>query len=145
MLLIKENPLFGSGFFSYLFHSGNHPEMYQGVHSHNFAIESLLSFGVIGSVILLIFTWSYYSKVTECKELLRNNVATSLILPLSAAILIHSTTDITLLWINTGVLYALILGAIGIDEKALNKRILACAQKGGISDTKPHQNIENNH
>ena len=116
--------------------------MYQTAHTHNFAIESLLSFGIIGSVLLLLLLWSYYSKVAECKELMRNNTATTLILSISAAVLIHSTTDITLLWINTGVLYAIILGAVGIDEKALNKRILACAQKGGASDNKPPKNTE---
>lgn len=139
MLLIKENPLFGNGFLSYRFLSGQNPAMYQTGHAHNFAVESLLSFGIIGSALLLLLLWSYYSKVAECKELLRNNTATTLILSISAAVLIHSTTDITLLWINTGVFYGIILGAVGIDEKALNKRILACAQKGGASDNKTHE------
>ena len=144
MLLIKANPLFGNGFLSYFYHSSQTPSMYQTAHAHNFAIESLLSFGIIGSILLLLLLWSYFGKVAECKELLRNNTATTLILSISAAVLIHSTTDITLLWINTGVLYAIILGAVGIDEKALNKRILACAQSGGISDNKHHQTTENN-
>ena len=52
------------------------------------------------------------------------------------------TTDMTLLWIQTGFLYALILGGIGVDEKALNKRILACAHLGGRSDIKREKSPE---
>ena len=36
-------------------------------------------------------------------------------------------------------LYALILGGIGIDEAALNKRIIACASLGGKSDRKEEE------
>ena len=113
--------------------------MYQTTHTHNFAIESLLSFGAIGTVMLLLFLWSYYRKAMECKELLRQNSATTLILTLSTAVLVHTMTDLTLLWIQTGLLYALILGGIGIDEDALNKRIIACASLGGKSDRKEEE------
>lgn len=134
MQFIKENPLFGRGFLSYFQYAGQNPDIYQTTHAHNFAIESFLSFGVIGTVILLLFLWSYYRKVAECKELLRVNCAATLILSMSAAVMIHMTTDMTVLWIQTGLLYGLLLGGIGIDERALNKRIIACAGLGGRSD-----------
>ncbi|MEE0928160.1 MAG: O-antigen ligase family protein [Acutalibacteraceae bacterium] len=134
MVFIKENPLFGRGFLSYYQYSAQNPHIYQTTHAHNFAVEGLLSFGIIGSFILLLFLWSYYKKISECKELLRSNCATTLILTISAAVLIHMTTDMTLMWLQTGLLYALIMGGLGIDEKALNKRITACAGLGGKSD-----------
>ena len=129
MGFIKEEPIFGRGFLSYYNHAAEHPDVYQTTHAHNFAIEPLLSFGIIGTVMLLVFMWSYYSKVSECKELLRTNEAATLILTISAAVVAHTTTDLTLLWIQTGLLYALILGGIGIDEKTLHKRLLACVAK----------------
>ena len=113
--------------------------MYQTAHAHNFAIEAMLSLGIVGTVILLMLIWSYYQKAMECKELLRSNTATTLILTLSTAVLVHAMTDLTLLWLQTGLLYALILGAIGIDERALNKRIYACATLGGASDRKEEE------
>lgn len=134
MVFIKENPLFGRGFLSYLQHSAENPDIYQTTHTHNFAIEALVSFGIIGSLLLILFLWSYYRKVAECKELLRNNCATTLILSVSVAALIHMTTDMTAMWIQTGLLYALLLGGVGVDERALNKRIIACAGLGGSSD-----------
>lgn len=139
MAFIQENPLFGRGFLSYYQYAGEHPEIYQTTHAHNFALEPLISFGIVGSVLLLLFLWSYYSKVTECKELLRVNCATTLILAISAGVLAHMTTDMTALWIQTGFLYALILGGIGIDEKALNRRIIACTQKSdSIPEASPN-------
>lgn len=134
MVFIKENPLFGRGFLSYYQYATQNPDMYQTAHAHNFAIEFLLSFGIIGTTLLVLFLWSYYRKVAECKELLRENCATTLILTISAAVIIHMTTDMTVMWIQTGLLYGLILGGVGIDEKALNKRITACAGLGGRSD-----------
>lgn len=129
MTFIKENPLFGRGFLSYHQITQEIPGVYKTQHAHNFALEPLVSFGVIGTLLLIGFIWSYYGKVAECKELLRKNCAASLILALSAGIMIHMTTDMTILWIQTGLLYGLILGGIGVDEKALNKRINACINK----------------
>jgi O-antigen ligase len=140
MVFIKENPLFGRGFLSYFQYAGQNPHIYQTTHAHNFAVEGLLSFGVIGSFILMLFIWAYYRKLSECKELLRNNCATTLILTISAAVLIHMTTDMTLLWVQTGLLYALIMAGVGIDEAALSKRINACAALGGKSDRKATEN-----
>lgn len=141
MPFIKENPLFGRGFLSYYKYAGEHPDMYQTTHAHNFAIEFLLSFGIIGTLLLVLFLWSFYRKVAECKELLRVNCATTLILTISAAVIIHMTTDMTLMWIQTGLLYGLILGSVGIDEKTLNKRINACAGLGGKSDRQENDKI----
>ena len=137
---IVENPLFGKGFMSFFYYASKDPTMYQsGFHSHNFAIESMLSLGAVGTAILISLIWSYYKKAMECKELLRSNCATTLILTLSTAVLVHTMTDMTLLWMQTGLLYALILGGIGIDEAALNKRIIACASLGGKSDRKEEE------
>lgn len=140
--LIKENPLFGKGFLTFYHEYLANNELYHTTHAHNFALEGLLSFGIVGCVLALLLLWSYFRKITECKELLRNNTAASLILTISAAVLVHMTTDMTILWMQTALLYLLIMGGIGIDEKALDKRILACAQSGGLSDR--HENNETN-
>ena len=140
MGFIKENPLFGRGFLTFYQHYLEDPvNIYYTTHAHNFALEGLLSFGVVGCVLILMLLWSYYRKVTECKELLRSNCATTLILTISAAVLIHMTTDMTIIWMQTALLYLLIMGGVGIDEKALDKRILACAQGGGLSDRRSNE------
>lgn len=136
MPFIKENLLWGRGFLSFYQYAGLNPSIYQTTHTHNFAIESLLSFGLIGTILLVLFLWSYFEKLSECRALIRNNKATTLILTIATAVLVHTMTDLTLLWVQTGLLYALILGGLGLDEWDLNKRINACASLGGKSDRK---------
>lgn len=136
MPFIKENLLWGRGFLSFYQYAGLNPSIYHTTHTHNFAIESLLSFGLIGTILLVLFLWSYFEKLSECRALIRNNKATTLILTIATAVLVHTMTDLTLLWVQTGLLYALILGGLGIDERDLNKRINACASLGGKSDRK---------
>ena len=137
MEFISKEPFFGRGFLSYYQHALENPSTYQTAHAHNFALEPLISFGLVGTALLLTLIWSYYKKVTECKERLRNNYATTFILTMSAAILVHMTTDMTVFWIQTGLLYGLILGCIGVDEKALYKRLLACS----TNSSKTEENI----
>ncbi len=126
---IKISPLFGHGFLSYYHLQGIYGSLWKTAHTHNFLFEPILSFGIIGSLFFLIFLWSYYEKVSECKSLLRRQKTTNLILAISAATIIHCTVDLTVMWIQTGLFFALILAGIGVDEKTLNLRIKACLAK----------------
>lgn len=126
---IKISPMFGHGFLSYYHLHNLLGSMWNTTHTHNFAFEPILSFGIIGTVIFVIFVWSYYEKVSECKALLRRNKAVNLILAVSAATIIHCTVDLTVMWIQNGLFFVLLLSGIGIDEKALNRRIKACLAK----------------
>ena len=119
MVIIKEHPIFGQGFLSYYHSAKQNASLYQTTHAHNFALEPLISFGIAGTVILLVLLWFYFKKVIICKEELNNERITTLILSLCCGVVIHSTTDMTLMWIQTGLLYVLVLSAIGIDEKKL--------------------------
>ncbi len=138
--LIKANPIFGKGFLTFYFESSANPTLYQTTHAHNFALEGLLSFGIVGCVLILMLLWSYFKTVTLCKELLRDNCATTLILTISAAVLIHMTTDMTIIWMQTALLYMLIFGGVGIDEKTLHKRLVACVAKKDDGEEADQQN-----
>lgn len=126
---IKLSPFFGHGFLSYYHLQGIYGSLWKTAHTHNFLFEPILSFGIIGSFLFLIFLWSYYEKVSECKSLLRRQKATNLILAISAATIIHCTVDLTVMWVQTGLFFALILAGIGVDEKVLDRRIKACLAK----------------
>ena len=126
---IKMSPLFGHGFLSYYHLNEIYGSLWNTAHTHNFVLEPILNFGLIGTVILLIFLWTYYEKIAECKSLLRKTKTTNLILAISTAAIIHCTVDMTIQWIQTGLFFILILAGIGVDEKALNRRIEACLAK----------------
>ena len=113
---IDDCMIFGKGFFTYrLFTDVPYP----APHTHNFVLECLISFGIVGSCILSLYFFLYYRVVFLCNQLLRKSSINILILALSAGVLIHLTTDITVLWAQTGLFYAIILAGIGADERKL--------------------------
>ncbi|MBO7217302.1 MAG: O-antigen ligase family protein [Clostridia bacterium] len=126
---IKMSPLFGHGFLSYYHLNEIYGSLWNTAHTHNFVLEPILNFGLIGTAILLIFLWTYYEKIAECKSLLRKTKTTNLILAISTAAIIHCTVDMTIQWLQTGLFFLLILAGIGVDEKTLNRRIEACLAK----------------
>jgi hypothetical protein len=76
----------------------------------------LLNFGIVGSGILLIYIIKYYKKVFNLCFKKNNTMITSLILAITASALVHGTTDITLLWVQTLPLFLFILSGLGSFE-----------------------------
>lgn len=140
---LKINPIFGNGFLPYYHFHNLLGSLWKTTHTHNFLFESILSFGLVGTIIFLAFIWSYYEKVSECKSLLRKNKTTNLILAVSTATIIHCTVDLTILWIQTGFFFILILSGIGVDEKTLNRRIKACLARSQKSIKTSEEEINN--
>ena len=114
---IPENLWFGKGFFTYR----TLPMSYPTSHAHNFVIEPLLSFGIIGSLILAAFFFFYYRSVIICGRLLRRDWPTAIILSISAAVIIHATTDMTMIWSQTALFYAMVMSGLGASEAKLEK------------------------
>lgn len=116
---IKKAPLFGRGFFTYYQLSLADTTAYQTTHAHNIFLEPLLSFGVIGAALLFAMVFILFYRVVLCKNLLRKSHITTLIFSVTAAILIHSIVDMTMLWVQTALLYCIIMGGIGADERKI--------------------------
>ncbi len=141
---IKINPVFGQGFLGYHHLHEIHGSLWEDAHhTHNFLFEVILNFGIFGSLLLISFLWSYYEKVAECKSLLRKTKTANLILAISAQTVIHCTVDMTIQWIQTGLLFVLILAGIGVDEKTLNRRIKACLAKSEKSHKSSEEENQN--
>ena len=118
---IKKNPLFGRGFFtSHQLSSFANPP-YPAVHAHNIFLEPLLSFGIIGFLLLFAMLFVLFYRVVLCKNLLRKSHITTLIFSITAAILIHSIVDMTMLWVQTAFIYCIIIGGIGADERKITQ------------------------
>lgn len=108
--------LFGKGFFTYKILSGTR---YPSSHAHNFALDSILSYGIVGTLILGVFFITFYRNVFLCNQKLPQNRINCFILALSAGVLLHATTDMTMLWSQTSLFYAIILSGIGADQRDL--------------------------
>ena len=116
---IKQNPLFGGGFLTYYNIYKNFSGSYPTTHSHNIILEPILSFGIIGTAILLVALILYFRRVIICRNAQNKLKYSSLILALLCALVAHSTTDLTFMWVQTGLLYCLLMGFIGPEEKLL--------------------------
>ncbi len=104
-----ENFLFGRGAMGYL-------QIYEkfggqkNFHCHNLFIDLLLSFGVVGVLPLLAFV------ARPIKKALKSKCA-PLFFATLGAVLLHSLTDVTLIWIQTGALAALLISFPYIKEQ----------------------------
>ena len=121
--LIKQNPFFGQGFLTIYHNARQNPlvDAEDYVHAHNFLLEPLTSFGIIGTILIVILLVMCFKRIIKCKEKLKDDKIITLVLSLCGAILVHATTDMTMMWIQTGLLYVLVLSAVGIGERELEK------------------------
>lgn len=105
----SESFLFGRGPMGYLqiYEKFGSPKNF---HCHNLIIDLLLSFGIIGVAPLVAFV------VRPIKKAFKNKYA-PLTFAVLGTVLLHSLTDVTLIWIQTGALAALYLSFPYIKEK----------------------------
>lgn len=112
-------PLLGKGFLTYFNIKDNYAGSYNTAHSHSIFLEPILSFGIIGTIFIVIYFLYFYKRVRVCRNAQHKYCISSLIIAVSLAILVHSTTDLTFMWIQTGLFYCLIFSSIGIEERFL--------------------------
>lgn len=110
---IRKSPLIGHGFYSfiYLFKKSYHNQIIP--HAHSIYLDMLLNFGLIGSGLFLCYIGKFYKKVINICFKEKNAMITSLILAVTAAALVHGTTDITFLWVQTLPLLLVIFSGMG--------------------------------
>lgn len=98
LIFKKTNLLYGHGNFYYYKYT-NH--VYP--HAHNALIESLLSYGLIGTLILLVVFSKYIY------EILRDDKNNVLKIAIISGVIAHSLADVTLFWVQTVILFIMIL------------------------------------
>lgn len=103
----KEDILFGRGMMGY-FQVYKEYGGRKNFHCHNIVIDMLLSFGVIGGVPLVWFVVKNIAKAKGKKY-------APLIFSVLGAVLLHSMVDVTIAWIQTGMLAALILSCVFVE------------------------------
>lgn len=119
---IQQHPLFGRGAMAYQMiyeqFSG-----YKTYHCHNLFLDILLNFGVVGFACIGVYV------VVQMKLLLlrvKNNICMDMNILMAAAavaVFVHGLTDVTILWIQTGALFALIYSSTGIGSGYIEKNV----------------------
>ena len=106
---IRTDPLWGRGFYSYL----SLPKSYH-VHSHNLFLECCISFGVIGSSLLIIFLiFDLYPLIDSWIK--KNEQRKTLIISLLIMTAVHGVNDVVILCPQTALLFCAITSGTVIE------------------------------
>lgn len=108
---IADHPLLGQGGMTYrlvLQRYGGFPV----VHAHSVYLDPVLNYGVLGAALLVGYLSSY---LTGILRLFRqgHRLEGMLAAGVVTAILVHGLLDVTIFWVQTGALAALVLGVVG--------------------------------
>lgn len=87
---------------------------YQTYHCHNLLLDTLLNYGLLGAGGIGLYLF------VQCKVLwlrFRNHICTEMNILLTAAftaVVVHGVTDVTIYWIQTGMLFLILFSSTGI-------------------------------
>lgn len=126
---IKEAPIFGRGYASYNFlynqMVSTRPELYRAMLSHNLLIDGLLSYGIVGMLLLGGFFVSQIKAVLDCREGLKKRnqsyVIVTFVCALAIAVALHGLMDTAMIWIQPGLIIMLIASGVGVAENELKQ------------------------
>ena len=116
---IKKTPIFGRGFLTYFHIHTDYPNSYVSTHAHNIPMEFIMSFGIVGTIILVVFFAIYYKRIFVCRNAQSKYYFSSITIALTAAIAAHGLIDLTFMWVQTGLLYCLLMSGFGVEERLL--------------------------
>ena len=89
---------------------------YKTYHCHNLMLDTLLNFGIVGTAAICVYIGSYIRLLVQrfrrhvCRDL------DILVAAVFASVLVHGLTDVTIVWIQTGAFFFLIISCLGIDS-----------------------------
>ena len=109
---IKEYPVFGRGFLSTWFSNiragANNDRMW---HAHNIILECLISFGYVGTSLIGITFFLIFRRLGKAHEKQKDTFGiSSFVIAVVSAALAHAMVDMTILWVQTGLLAAITIG-----------------------------------
>ncbi|OYW67938.1 MAG: hypothetical protein B7Z25_06885 [Aerococcus viridans] len=105
---LRDNFWFGQGPLTYLMIWQDYGEKYTQ-HAHNIILDTLLSYGVIGTTILAIPIVSLARNINQMRKypILRRRLA--LICSFGSVVLLHGMFDLTIFWLQTAFLFLFIV------------------------------------
>ncbi len=133
---IKENPIFGHGFFSYkhLYKtlSPTRPDIFKASLAHNLLLDCLLCHGLVGTTLIGVYLGDFIKRMINCHDLLKKHSKKYphiiFVTATAAAVACYGLMDTTFVWVQTGMIFLFIVSGIGVDERRL-KHIKAADRK----------------
>lgn len=115
LLGILSHPFLGTGAMSFAsFHFKIFGETV--LHTHSLYLEPLLSFGILGTAMIVIYLKKNLSSIWKMRETKSDRGRFALALGLLTSVALHGVVDITAFGVQTGILLLLTLSMAGIQE-----------------------------
>lgn len=112
---IKLHPLFGQGPVTYqLIYSQF--DGYKTFHCHNLFLDILLNYGFVGAAAIAFYA---FKQMKSLIERFKNNICSNmniLVAAITVATIVHGCTDVTIFWIQTGMMFMLIFSSTGVHS-----------------------------
>lgn len=113
---IKAHFLFGQGTLTYLFTYQLY-DGYKTYHAHSLYLDPLLSYGIVGVGVMLSYVILLFRRIYLNIKQSFNREVMAVVLAVIFAVCVHGITDITILWVQTGMLLFLVLSGIFIKPE----------------------------
>lgn len=108
--MLKDNLWFGQGPMTYLHIRLQYPEAKGTVyHAHNLFLNMWLDFGLVGLSIMAYPLLGYIKLLNRMRYFPRLRPRLALVMSFWATVLIHGLTDVTIMWIQTLFLFAVVI------------------------------------
>lgn len=115
---IKTHPLFGEGPMTYM-HIYKQYHGHKTQHAHSVYLDPLLSFGIIGLTVIAPYVISNITKIYYLIKRKLNPTLSALIIACIVVVLIHGTMDYTIFFVQTGLLFLIIVSSFDIYKESL--------------------------
>ncbi len=113
---IKAHWLFGQGTLTYLFIYKLY-DGYKTYHAHSLYLDPILNFGIVGVSIMLSYVAIMFRRVYLNRKRGLNKDIMAVVLAVVFAICVHGITDITVLWVQTGMLFLIVISGVFIKSE----------------------------
>ncbi len=116
--ILKRTPIFGEGLMTY-YHIYNTEgvisgiEMYRTQHAHNILLDSLVSFGIVGTAMIIAYIFLAWRKVASAIKSRSYPIEAALMVGVIVGALVHGMIDMTLMWVQPGLIFMMVISAGG--------------------------------
>lgn len=111
MELFKQNPLFGEGPLTYM-HSFARIGARYHEHAHSLYVDTILSYGLIGTVLLFIASASPVRAIIEMSRQPQKRPIVGLFISFLVVVAIHGIFDLAIFWIQSAFIFLIVMCSI---------------------------------
>lgn len=117
--LIPESPVIGQGFFAYYHNNSGDANAFSfAYHSHNFFIEMLLCFGILGVLLMAAYIISEVIRIKKCRAKRPESAVISAVICYAV---ISGFGDCVFTGLETSVMFAAAVSSLGLYKSGCNK------------------------